>query len=337
MKVNSKIKLYATVGLTLGLVVGCGGGSSGSDEPDPALAELSPETGEIMANNVSKALPGCTFVSADAVLPRSNKDLLVLYKKTIDEYTSKAQNDLNTPALSAREINEEYQGNCAVPGSYTIVGSHDDGVDDVTYTFMNFCIVVEGGSSTLNGVVDVDNVGVPSAIGPIPQNTAVSTGSSGLQIAERTEEGTIYNHVAKIDNLLYTYGNGNEGAIESAPSKLEADSLNIVDGRDNKEFTVSNVKISRYSDGVNDVLQIDGATYKDPDSGSVNISTTDLKIDENGVLISGAITATGSDGSTMVLNPSASVDNAFDVVVGEQMLGVMDCSNLSLSDIVDSQ
>ncbi|WP_299872598.1 hypothetical protein [uncultured Cocleimonas sp.] len=337
MKFNSKIKLYATVGLTLGLVVGCGGGSS-SDESDPALAELSPETGDIMANNVSKALPGCTYTSADAVLAaRSNEDLLVLYKSTIDEYASKAKDDLSARTISARDINEEYQGNCAVPGSYSIVGTHDDGVDDVTYTFTNYCILVEGGSSTLNGVLDVDNVGVPSDIGPIPQNTAVSTGSSGLQIAEQTGEGAIYNHVAKIDNLLYNYGNGFADPIVTAPNKLEANSIVIVDGRDNKEFNVSNVKISGYTDGVNDIIKIEGTTYKDPDTGSINISTTDLQIDENGVLISGSITATGSDGSTMVMNPSATVDNAFDVVVGEQMLGVMDCSNLSLDDIVDSQ
>lgn len=323
MEVNTTIKLYASIGMSLGLLIGCGGssgsGDAGNGGSGSSLVTLSPETSNAMANNVSAALPGCTYNPLGAAAIPSEDVAVRLYMKTVDNIL---QNNAN---LSAREINEEYQGDCAVPGSYSITGTHENGVDDLIYTFSGFCTMTEDGSSTVDGILNVKNTGIPSATGPIPQSSAVSTGSGGLQITEATSEGT-FNHSANISNLMLTYGNGDQEATSSNPDRIEIGALVVVDGRENSEFNVSNVDVTSYTSGMNNVVQIGSISFTDPGTGMVNISSTPLEIDENGVLLDGSVMASGGEGSEMILERMPTVDNAFDVLVGGAKLGVMNCT-----------
>lgn len=313
----------------------CGGGGSGGDTGGGGSAVvLDTASGEILARNVSSSLPGCTYVSDNTAAEPPNTAALKLYQSTVDELLDDrtAQrlalhaNSDSAFQARARDINESSMGNCPdLPGSFTIIGSHDSGTDNVTYTYDSYCTTSTDGRSVLSGTMAVREVGTPSDFGPIPQYATVSTGSSGLQISEESSEGT-FNHSINIIGLRYTYGNGDEDATESSPDRFELGSMRISEGRENKVFEASNVNVSNYASGGNDVVVINSFTHADPDLGTVSLSTTPLVIDENGVLLSGSITATGADNSTMVLTRSQSVNNAFDVMLSDSTAGVLNCS-----------
>lgn len=317
----------------------CGGGGSGSGSDGGGGAVLlDTASGEIMARNVSSSLPGCTYISDSTAAEPPNTAALKLYQATIHELLDDRTAQrlaLHARADSAfqaraRDINESSMGNCPdLAGSFTIIGSHDNGTDDVIYTYDNYCTTSTDGRTVLNGIMAVREVGTPSSFGPIPQFATLSTGSSGLQITEESSEGS-FNHSINISGLRFTYGNGDENATQSSPDRFELGSMRISEGRENKVFEASNVDVSSYASDGNDVVIINSFTHNDPDLGTVSLSTTPLVIDENGVLLSGAITATGADNSTMVLTRSQSVNNAFDVMLSDSTAGVLNCSGFNV-------
>lgn len=336
MECFSKPKTLASIILTLGLV-SCGGGDSDSSDDDGSstLAELSPETSSLMAKNASEALAGCTFNAGQArsrVSSSRNIPAELLGKVTRQLNAAKfnvlKSTILSANNLSARSVNESVQGTCPTsPGNYTIIGTHEDGVDDTEMTFNDFCFGTTDEYSVIDGKIELKQVGEPSPTGPIPKYLELSTNSSGLEITEKSSEGT-FTHSVKVDDLKQTFGNGNDDPTASKPNTLTADAIILVDGRENNEFNVSGVDLSTYTSGNNDVSTISSLTFKDPDSGTVNISSTPLTIDEEGVLKSGSITATGANGSSMVISPDSSGKNSFKVMVGNEQIGLMNCDEL---------
>jgi len=331
--------LFAAV--TLGLAAGCssGGGGSTTGGTGPANSvNLTVDTAEVMARNVSSSLPGCTYVSGQTPAAASDPTALVLYKRTIDGILAErnSQSAVSARALGsgiqsrANPINNTTDGDCPdVPGSFTEIGTHDNGVDDVTYSFNQYCTIDTDGRTVVDGTLAVRSVGVPSPTGPIPQTLTLSSGGSGLQITETGSEGT-FNHSAAISNLKFTFGNGDEDATQSNPDRVELTSLTISEGRENKTFSVSGVDVSTYTSGTSEVIEVVNITYTDPDLGGVSVSTTPLIIDEFGEVMGGSITATGADNTAMVLHNSSTVSNGFNLVLNDETLGVMDCSTFAV-------
>ena len=323
----------ASTALVFVMFSGCGtGGSSTSTTP---TAELTTSSAQTLAVNAAEALPGCSYVS-DTVVTSASPAFALIYNSAIKEVLDDSEASVTTKSATVRltTIDESTAGTCPTdPGYYTKVGTHDEGVDDVVYTFVNYCLGDDVDSLTLNGVADVKNVGVPSDSGPIPQSVELSTGSEGLQAVEKSAEGT-YTHVAKLDDFVYTYGNGDEGALIDNPSTMTADLLSVTDGRSSETFTVSNVGITTYYSDASDtpdvVLDIDNVTYTDPDTGTVSVSTgTPIVVNDAGVMVSGTIEVQGSNDAVLMMTPSTSVENSFDVTFDGESLGVMDCSGLT--------
>ena len=222
-------------------------------------------------------------------------------------------------------------GTCpTLPGSYTISGTHEDGVDDLIYTFDNYCLGDDIDSTTINGVAYVQNVGIPSDTGPIPQYSTLSTESDGIEVTDKSTEG-IYTDVVKATDIKYVYGNGDENATAENPDILTASSLTVFDG--NETTSMSNVDISTYISGTDTVLTINNLTYTDPEVGTVNISSTAIVMDDTGVITEGEITVTGANDTSLTMPLDSSVTNGFSVVIDEETIGVLDCSGLN-SDIL---
>ena len=335
---NQKIKLrpVASMTLAIGLLAGCGGGSSGDSTGNSSLAELSPETSGLMAKNVSDALAGCSFnTSARSELSsRSTRNIpaelfaQVTHQINVAKFNVIKATILNSNKFAGRVINESYNGSCpTAPGKYTITGTHEDGVDDAEMSFDSFCFGTDEEYSVIDGKIKMKSVGEPSPTGPIPQYLELSTNASGLEITEKSSEGT-FTHSVKVDNFKQTFGNGNGDPTAAKPTTIVADSIVIVDGRKNNEFNISDVDLSTYNSGSNEIHTITSLTFKDPDNGKVKLSSTPLTLDENGVLKSGSITATGANGTSMVISPESSGKNRFKVMVGNEKIGNLDCGEL---------
>ncbi|WP_127471637.1 hypothetical protein [Thiomicrorhabdus aquaedulcis] len=332
----------ASTALVLAMFSGCsGGGSSTSAATETTeLTELTSSKAETLAVNAAEALPGCSYVS-DTVVTSASPAFTLIYQSAIKEVLDDSEASVSTKLATVRltTINESTPGTCPTdPGYYTKIGTHDDGVDDVVYTFVNYCLGDDIESVTLNGVADVKNVGEPSDLGPIPQYVELSTGSEGLQAIEKSAEGT-YTHVAKLDDFVYTYGNGDDNATSDKPSTMTADLLSVTDGRSGEVFSVSNVDISTYyadtTETADVVVNLVNVTYSDPEVGAVNVRTsTPIVVNDADIILSGVIEVTGSNDAVLTMSPSSTVQNSFDVMFDGSPLGLMDCSGLATGDIL---
>lgn len=319
-----------SVGLAFGALVGCSSGGS-SDTTDASLVSITPAVAESMALTASEAISGCTY-SSDTVLSASTY-MDVINKSPVREAIANTT-DAYVPYL-ATTIDNTYVGTCPVPGSYTVVGTHDNGVDNLTYTFVDYCLGDENTSTTENGTLSVVNVATPTDAGPIPVYSTVSTGTTGIVTDQVSADGN-FTHVAKLSNLKYTYGNpvANDTGVPTAehPNVLTIGSVSGADGRTGETFSASNVNVSTYTLGTSSVTTIASLTYTDSKNGTVNVSSTPITVDETGIITNApTITVTGADGTSLVMTSSLTVDNSFDVVVGGTTLGVMDCSALAVA------
>ncbi|MEA3405732.1 MAG: hypothetical protein U9R28_08340 [Pseudomonadota bacterium] len=336
MKTKLLVTALVTAGLSLGMLSGCGGGGGSSDGDAPAPApesevELNAATSESLAMNAAEALPGCSYVSDTTIT--SSTTLSSAYAVAIEHVADLNDQVVSTRTVSTREatpISDTIAGSCPIadPGELTIVGTHEDGVDDVTYTFTNFCTGDAVESMTIHGTAD----GIPSDTGPIPQYTEISTGSSGISLTEVGTEGT-FTHVVTLTNARFDNANGDESATVDDQNTISADLLSVLDGRSNTTFEVTNANISSYVSDTNDVFVVTNITYTDPETGVVNISTTPIVINEDSVMTSGVITVSGANGTSMSMTLDDTVENSFNVVFDGETIGVMNCSELAAGDV----
>lgn len=321
MKLGKIAILTVSTGLMFGLMNGCGGGSSDDSSvvsSDVSLVELTPEVAEKMVISASDAL-GCSYTSETVVT--SSKYLDLVNKSASIKEVIEISKDI-VPVLAVEPVSETIVGTCPTnPGSLTISGTHEDGVDDLTYTYNSFCTGDDVENVTFDGIAYIKNVGIPSDTGPIPQYRTISTGNDGITTIEKSPEGT-YTRVEKVSDLKYTYGD----TTAESPTILTIGSLNVVDGKTNKTYDVSNVDLSTYESGTNEVVTINSITYTDPVNGTVNINSTGITSNEDEVILSGEITIMGSNDTSVTLSPYPSVQNAFALEMDGKTIGVMDCS-----------
>jgi len=310
------------------VLVGCSGGSDGgSGDGSVNLTELTPEKAEKFAASAASALPGCEYTSDSAIGGSAEfTSTNMLYKNAV---TTTVESKEGTKSSSASVIDERVEGNCPEnPGYYTYKGSHENGVSTLTYNFVKYCTGDENESVTISGTAYPKSVGEPSDSGPIFQYLQVSSGD--MTVIEKSVDGT-YTHTLKGKDVKLTDGNGGDtNATQSNPNKLEIGSFNVTDGKSGNGYGVKNVDLSSYPDGENSVTNIKNITYTDLQTGTISIkSSTPLITDADGVIVTGDILVTGSDGTSMTMSPYTSVTNGFGVKVDDEIVGVMDCSGLT--------
>ncbi len=325
MKISKLSLSILSIGLAAVVFTGCSS-SSDSGGPGGASVSLTPEAAESLAKSASSAIPGCDYRSDDTLNAPARSTTFELYNNTVKKLYDDRQGSENKSTLlrEARIIEESTPGNCPTnPGVFTIKGTHENGVDDLTYTFDAYCTGDAFESTTITGVSHLKNVGEPSSSGPIPQYFAVNDGN--MKIVEKSSEGT-FTHTINGSNVKYTFGNGDNVASASNPNVLEIKSFAAVDGRTNDKLSISNAHVTTYENGLNSVVIVDNLTYTDSENGTVTISSTPIVTDDSGNVTGGDITVSGGDGTTMTMSPYDSVENGFGVEVDGEIIGVMDCS-----------
>jgi len=327
MKAYKILLLIAQIMLISLVLGGCSSGSS-SGSSSTKLLNLTPEKANQLAVSAASALPGCEYTSDTAIGGSpAVQSVGIIYKNAL----SKTIEDEHNTVSAQRAIDDKIDGNCPTnPGYYTKIGTHENSVENLTYNFVGYCVGDENESTTITGKTYPKSVSTPTDNGPIFQYLQVASGN--VTVVEKSLDGT-YTHTISGKKVKYVNGNGGDAnATESNPNKLVIDLFSIKDGRTGNTYSIKNADVSAYpsDDNVTSVTIIKNLTYTDSATGSVTIKTgSPLVTDADGVITSGAIIVTGEDGTSMTMVPDPSVTNGFSVKVGEDLVGVMDCSGLA--------
>jgi hypothetical protein len=287
-------------------LVGCGGGTE--------KAKITQESVDTMGKNAAAVLPGCEYNSDNAIAVRMDDELagayLLLYKKVDTLKTN------NRTKKLGRTINESKAGTCG--GTYHKDGTHENGIEDVTYTYDHYCTGEPTKKTVMTGVVTVHSDSTPTPSGPELNYMTVSTGTDGL-VTEATAGGTTQKQTIELSNLKYVVGK-NGGS-----SQITADRLKTVS--DGKVYEVTDLNIEFAGDVDGGALTVNSATYTDPDVGAVSISTTPLQYGD-GATGAGAVTLTGKDGSVEFKTNDVSTMK-FTAYLDGEPAGSIDCSRIN--------
>lgn len=319
MKTVSLIKYSIISILVCGLLIGCGGGSS-SDSTSLSTATLSSENADLLGTNAAELLPGCVYTSDSAATTTEIRDVKN-YQVMLDQLLQKEATTKTSIRLYSTTIDETNYGDCG--GTLTVNGTHDNGDDDVVYTYSNYCTDDGTTKTIMNGALNVYVNGEPSPTGPIIQDTTLSTNSSGLSM-EMTTDGQTVTETLYLSNYKAIAAN-ETGTDEASGTQVTADQIKIVSSA-NGTYEADNVSFVSYGSDIESFLKIYNATYIDPEVGAVSISTSAIPNNEG---------ATGSGTITVTSNDSSATFSCDDVSTGlytlEQdgiTIGALDCNTL---------
>ncbi len=295
--------------ISVGLVVGCGGGGSSGDSGG-AEAALDTQSIDKLGRNVAELIPGCVYTGETLATTLNIRDVRA-YRAV---YDSVVKPD-STIKKTREAVNETVNGSCG--GTMTTVGTHDNGDTDAVYTFANYCTGDGTNQTTLNGTANVVMDGDPSPDGPVIKSVIMSTGNSGISTTTvaggETTTQTLY-----LNNLKYTVGN--------PTSTLTITELKTISSEDGT-YRVTNVNIEQSGDPETGTIQVKNATYYDPEIGAVSISTSVIPLGDTATGTA-SITVTGSSGSPVTFTSTDANKGLFSVIQDGKTVGKLDCSTL---------
>ncbi len=300
MRYSKLIAIGTTVAIA-GIVIGCGGDT---------LATLTAEDVDTIGSNAAKALPGCEYNSADvAVSSPMGAFYHDVYQEEIDKLI---QRKLAVPL--GRTVHEVKAGTCG--GTLTTDGTHENGNEDLTYTYDNYCSGDDTKQTVVDGVASVQKDQTPTPSGPELNSATINT--EGLTTTNKANGRTTTQTVV-MTNVVYT------AAKDGAPATLKAEKIKATND-DGKayEFTNVNVEMKDASAGQPATMEVKSGTYSDPDTGSVSITTTPIAYGD-GATGSGTITVKGSEGTAEFKTTDVSTGK-FSATMDGKPVGALDCS-----------
>ncbi len=306
-----KIMLATTLVASLtgmGMLIGCGGSSSGSadnsaNSPTPSTAALDTRAIENIGSNIAKIIPGCVFTSnAAATIPDMQK--LTAYRAVYSAVT-KPQSTKKSRAL---ENTQPINGSCG--GTMTFTGSDTDG----EYVFNNFCNGSENVKTTINGSVHLSVTMQGTGDNQELKSASVSTGSGGIS-AVVVDHGQTTQEKLYLNQLNYTAGN---------PNRLTIKEFRL-DSTEEGTYKLTDVAINQYGDPDTDgTVEVEHATYYDPKEGPVTLTTSKVPV---GADASGPGWFTLSrNGQKATFTTDDIQSGKFDVEQNGKKIGALDCS-----------
>jgi len=296
--------LYTSLSvLAVSLMVGCGGGS-GESGPTAKLTDANIKK---LGASAAKALPGCVYTD-DSRISFSDVDLTMLSDAVVELKAKEVFGKM--PVRQDRPVSGVEAGSCG--GTLRWSGTHDNGNDDLTYTFADYCTGTAGADHTImNGRSSVVKKGTPSPSGPVLDSITVSTLGDGIS-AVTTEGGVTKRSTLSVKNFKWT----KDGTIAIDNLKSETP-----DGA----YSASAISVE-YNDE-DDTFRVKSATCSDPEVGSVTVSTGLMSTDssKNSSVV---ITVKGSEGEAM-FTPDPGNPKMFLAKNAEgAVLGAIDCSSI---------
>ncbi len=322
MKMHKLLMLMASTGLIFGMMTGCGGGSSDggivlipeapvptlSPTPVPTPVPTLPPTGldpeDVNGNleNIAAEL-GCDYTanakakSVELNIPLGLKTANLI--KDIVVVNSRNAKEVGTPAIMAKVVDGSCGGNITIP---------DEGMIG-TFTFNDYCIDSDELNGTINGSLSVasgESAGTIIISTPTPitiKSTNPSTGENvdvTLDMDEVVISQFADEHI-EIDIKSLTVNDHVQGtgySIENFHANM-TDSLITFNGTFNNPVVTGTVQVI----------------------GSANIETKEMTMN-----------ATDENGDVVTLE-STDVEGVFDASFNDELLGIMDCSMVSIPEI----
>lgn len=294
MRMNKLFMLIAFVGLGIGMITGCGGGSSSSTDDTVIPSDIGFDSDKINENLADVATElGCTYTTAsEAITYESDIAFTLKTIGSINKIVAQSE-ETGAPILAVTEV-----GTCG--GSATIP---DDGLFG-SYTFDNYCVTDEttGINTTISGSLSVIGDEATSTI-TLSTPTALTVSSVNPNTLE-TVNGTL-----DLDNTVLVINEDNSMDLTIA-------ALTITNNVTNGVYSITNFTANMGEEGItfDGVFNIPQVTGDLEVVGSINTTT--------GVA---SITATDEKGSIVTLK-STDVEGVFDVTFDGDPLGTMDCS-----------
>ncbi len=292
--------IVATVGI--GTIIGCGGSSSGGAKGTGySQAPLDTRSVETIGGNIADLVPGCVFTG--------NSVSTVLDTRTVRGYgivyDSIAASKNGRQSRVASGQNQSMPGSCG--GTLTTSGSESN----VHYSFDHYCTGDATFKTTVNGSVDLQ---VSKNTNGEITSAKVSTGSSGLS-STTVDNSQTSTEQFYLNDLEYKVG---------TPNRLTLKELKI-DSTTEGTYRLTDVAVNQYGEADNNgTVEVEKATYYDPDIGAVTLSTSRLPMSD---------TATGPGwfkltrgGKTATFTTDDVSSGKFDVEQDGKKLGALDCS-----------
>lgn len=301
------------------LAVSCGG--SGSDDATPATqTTITSGSAKAAAADANAFLPICsnTTATATSAAPAGSR----LLNSTLALIQQRHQARLmGTPLASAASTTTgtkralaltstrpaDVLGTC--PGHGGRYGyssySHTNGVTTATLTFSDYCSVDSdtGNEELLSGSLTFVNTATPTDSGPISTKFEASTGSAGITALVRTTAGApVSSETLALKELVYTVGNPGGDPSATRPDRMavaEMKQTNTVSGKVRRQTGFTMTSFDTASGGTQ--MSYSGRGYRSNGEYFDFSSSTPIVTDVDGNYTGGAITFTGSGGSTAVV------------------------------------
>jgi hypothetical protein len=296
------------------ILTACGGGGGGSDSVE--LTVLDRDTIDKFGTNVATATPGCDYTSDTVATSTYQPQAVAAYRAMIDSMKQHSQASRNANRVS--DYADTLVGDCG--GTMVISGEHDNGDDDLTYTYTNYCNSDGSGNQTVtNGVFTAFLDGHSTDSGPVVDRTLVSTQSSGISVVSTVNSETS-------TNTMYVSNLELNGA-DSSNTTLKADKIRVND--DGKDFIVSDLSLAVTDTGGSSAVQIKSITYQDPDNGAVKISTSVIPVG-SGSTSAATITVIGADGTSATFKADDISTGLYTARDSDgNVVGALDCTGLA--------
>jgi len=294
--------------LTLGLFIGCGGGSSGggtSNVPAAATSELTAENMNGFVRKVSDKF-GCEYTenaANKAVILRKENSIAVAMESAVRNIIDGKLNQA-LRALRTTET-ETTDGDC---GGKLITTTNED-TGTMYLDFQNYCNgEVTGEQTVINGAIDAKMTG--------EEGLVVVTASTAkvLNVVTTNPDDKKVDISISLDSAVITIkGTISFDDLESLDVRVTVKSGSITDNTAGLSYSGKNL-IATYKNGETEF----SATFTDPDLGTVNVSGD---MDENE---QATINMVGSGGSNAKFSTS-SQEGVFTVSTNNKVTGTMNC------------
>jgi len=343
MKIEAGLSKKSLISLSIALIgvpiafFGCGGDDS--DVPNTVdLAQVTEASVQDAAVWVANSIPGCTLYTGDATAASvaASEDGIAA-TSVIQQVLSvvKEAKSLSGAVIAPLAV-QQFIGDCG--GTLDVTDVHVDGVTTYTAVFSDFCSldssVTPAEQSVVDGTVIYKDIGTPSPDGPIVTVSEFST--SGLTLISDNET-----KVLSLDKATVTYGlptAWHPGVpTESNPDKLYVSKATAVFQTQAKTYTLSGVNATMYEEADEDtVFNITSGVSATTTAGSVNVATVEpIVINVDGSWVSGSLSLTGADNSTVVITPTPTLGDAvLNVTVNGQPVPAASIQCLGLTDMI---
>lgn len=305
-------------------LIGCGGGSSGSDKPAPATepAVLSQGTVSDSIAWADSTVPGCTVSGPGAMAAQSANVAKELAVGSVVHGLYSGMSDLRLGQGAPRTLypqSDVFAGECG--GTLSLSSDHAQGNTDYIIRFNNFCMMdysaTPPGQTIIDGTLEGTEHGEPGPFGPVVSKATAKVDRLSVQAGGETTN-------ISLSGLTVEFGNpgtwGPDEPTAENPDHITLERLTFDLASQGRVHTVSGLDARSWErENWDSVLDISTGRYSSSAGWHVDMATSEpLVVNWDGELIAGSLELTGGDGDYVTVKPSQTNSGLLDMTLNDQ-------------------